>query len=144
MAIETTYFPSSGDSENRIVLSSEEMEILQKVYEQISKHHHFPECCSISADALANEGFSRETGWFYTDLPDDLYRNRNTNRKQNYRGHGWNMLNDKIIDLTAIQFNPYLYEQNRLPSGIIIIEKGNNLFHRYVTRTSKIAQELRL
>jgi hypothetical protein len=133
-----TYFPSPGYSEAEIALDARQVEILHEAYEQISMNAHFPECCAISADALANKGFSRKTGWFQTDLPNDV----SMIPTRNYQGHGWNMLDDKIIDLTAVQFNSFLYEENRLPSGVIVIQRGNNLFQRYVAKPSPTAKKL--
>lgn len=126
------FLNASGDIQVNSGLDDSRLEILQEVYERLSQYPFFPTICSIASSEVMKKGFMKRRGRFYTDLPDDL----RFIPSRNYRGHAWNMDGNKIVDLTAFQFNPFLYEDSRLPEGIIIIEPGNRSYSRYISNAN--------
>ncbi len=129
MSSEIHFLNSSGLVRLEDCLQEVELDVIREVYDEISKDPYFPTNCGIAAVALGEKGFSIQLGRFNTDYPDDL----RLVPERNYRIHRWNRLGGIFIDQTAFQFNPFLYENLRLPEGIIIFDSHHTIARRYMS-----------
>lgn len=113
--------------------------MLTYVSEEIKSLQNYPSCCSNAALMLIRHGFTLQTGWFLTDLPD---QQTDVPEIVRFRDHSWSLRDEKIFDLTAFQVNPYLIKP--LPEGIIVVERGSPLYTRYIDPNNPIVEQFGL
>lgn len=96
-------------------------------YEKFSSKKGFPTgYCGPTAWELRRLGFQGVLGFFQVGRSGDL---------DTLKSHAWaEDADERIIDLTATQYNGERFINGTIPSGVLIIDQNNPLYRRYVIR----------
>lgn len=125
MAIEIDS-PSPRFEAARVRINEDLLEELRKIYEEASKSAEFPRRCGRVSREVAGLGLNYVEGHFRLDLPIN-------NNPSLLKPHVWcEDMDGRIIDLTAVQFNPGL--RTPFPPGVLVIEPTQPEYQRYDRR----------
>lgn len=107
---------------------------LTQVYQESTIRPRFPEdACFWTTLRLKNLGLKTSYGRFRLDK--SMYQERGV-----YENHNWGLDHfARIIDLTLHQMNEGLDE--KIPQGIVIIDKGSPFYQRFIPSNSKFNWE---
>lgn len=123
--------------ENLHLLDPKSRTTLTEIYNEFAKDGDFPlNFCGDVSDKIEEElGFKTHYGAFLLDRPRENYDPVDAKIAPLIMAceHAFSTSPEgHIIDLTATQFNPWLFQPIR--NGVIVIPRGTDKFNRYLKR----------
>ncbi len=125
----SSFFPKSVKKEkypNEYVAEGWDKE-LEGIYLNLSnKWQYNPQgyCEEASIEVYKKLGFEIGCGYFIPDFPFMIGQDTS---------HFWSIdPKNRVVDLTGIQFNSYLWPWNRLPSGVLVMNPNSARAQRYL------------